>query len=184
MTAQDDAPGGSNATPKKRGRTYKDSAIIAALKASNGGVYLAAEKLGCDPKTIYRRAEKSPKVQQVIDNMRGQLVDLAEAALKKAVVGGEGWAVIWSLKTLGKGRGYVERVEQDVTIRDWREEARKNGIQNPDALLQQVIASAVASGDDARGEPGDSATQGAGDQSALAAHPEQPAVNGLPEPGG
>lgn len=111
MTTQDDAPGGSNATPKKRGGTYKDSAIIAALKASNGGVYLAAEKLGCDPKTIYRRAEKSEKVQQVIDNMRGQLVDLAEAALKKAVVGGEGWAVIWSLKTLGKGRGYVERME-------------------------------------------------------------------------
>jgi hypothetical protein len=124
----------TNPTPKKRRRLYSDKKIIAALTASNGGVYLAARKLRCDPTTIYDRADRVPEVQRVIDEMRGELVDLAEAALKKAVAEREGWAVCFTLKTQGKQRGYVERQEHEVTIRDWRDEARKNGIQNPGSL--------------------------------------------------
>ncbi len=185
MTEQTGTPGATKATPKKeRRQLYTDAKIIAALKSTNGGIYLAASRLGCDPNTIYRRADKNAKVQRVIDEMRGELVDLAEAALKRAVGAGEGWAVCFTLKTQGKQRGYVERTEHDVTVRDWREEARQNGIQNPDDLLRQIIASAVASGDDARGESGDSAAQNIGAQSSVAAHPEQPATDGLPEPGG
>lgn len=112
---QTDAPDSTNSTPKKARRMYSDAKIIAALKASNGGVYFAASKLGCDPKTIYNRADKSPKIQSVIDNARGELVDLAEAALKKAVSNCEGWAVCFTLKTQGKERGYVERTEHELT---------------------------------------------------------------------
>lgn len=115
MTQADDT-GAANAVPKKGRRLYSDAKIMAALKASNGGVYFAASKLGCDPMTIYRRADKNPKVQAVIDNARGEMVDLAEAALKRAIVSGEGWAVCFALKTQGKARGYVER--QEVTGKD------------------------------------------------------------------
>ena len=38
-------------------------------------------------------------------------MDLAESALKRAVLAGEGWAVCFALKCQGKNRGYVERVE-------------------------------------------------------------------------
>ena len=49
---------------------------------------------------------------------------------------------------------------------DWREEAKKHGIQNPDAILQQVIDTAVARPDDAGGDDGDSETEGDGDEAA------------------
>ncbi len=100
----------TNSTPKK-GR-YTDGEIIAALKASGGMVYLAAKALGCDPVTIYNRREKSAAVREAIENTRGEMLDIAETALKSAVVAKEAWAVCFTLKTIGKHRGYVERVEQ------------------------------------------------------------------------
>jgi hypothetical protein len=83
--------------------------MITALRDTQGMVYLAASRLGCDPKTIYNYAKRYPKVQQAIDDQRGQFVDTCELALKRAVMSGEGWAVCFALKTLGKDRGYVER---------------------------------------------------------------------------
>ena len=66
--------------------------------------------------TIYRRAEKNKKVQDVIDTQRGKLIDKAELKLEQAVMNGEPWAVTLTLKSLGKSRGYVER--QEVTGAD------------------------------------------------------------------
>lgn len=92
-------------------------------------VYLAAKRLGCGPSSIYRRMEKSAKVKAVVDDSRGELLDTAETALKSAVIAKEGWAVCFTLKTIGKERGYVER--QEITgannnaikveyVNDWR----------------------------------------------------------------
>lgn len=162
MTAQADDTGAANAVPKKARRLYSDAKIMAALKASNGGVYFAASKLGCDPMTIYRRADKNPKVQAVIDNARGELVDLAEAALKKAVGNCEGWAVCFTLKTQGKQRGYVERQEHDVTVRPWREAVKQHGA-DPDAVLAQVV---IALRNARTGAGGDSEDQGDGTEAA------------------
>lgn len=98
-----------NPTPEKR---WSDDEIIAGLKANDGRVYLAARAIGCHPDTIYERSKTTRAIRDVLDQSRGELVDLGETALKRAVVAGEGWAVCFALKTLGKDRGYVERVEQ------------------------------------------------------------------------
>ncbi len=95
---------------------YTTEAIITALKETNGLVSLAARRLGCDTYTIYSRAKKVQAVQKAIDESRIELVDLAEAKLRGAVLDGEAWAVSMVLKTLGKSRGYVER--QEVTGSD------------------------------------------------------------------
>lgn len=119
----------TNATPKKRTTRYTDAEVCAALTATNGMVYLAAKRLGCGPSSIYRRMEKSAKVKAVVDDSRGELLDTAETALKSAVIAKEGWAVCFTLKTIGKERGYVER--QEITgannnaikveyVNDWR----------------------------------------------------------------
>jgi hypothetical protein len=94
---------------KPKGAVYYSlKAILAALKATGGGVYLAAEKLGCDPDTIYRRAKTQPAIRKAIRQARGRLLDTAEGRLKQAVERGEEWAVKLTLKTLGKKRGYSE----------------------------------------------------------------------------
>jgi hypothetical protein len=88
--------------------------IIEALQATKGMVYLAAKALGCSPSTIYNYAKRYVSVQQAIDNERGKFLDTTELALQDAIDDGQGWAIAFALKTLGKHRGYVEKqqVEQ------------------------------------------------------------------------
>lgn len=92
---------------KKEKWTAKD--MIDALKETQGMVYLAARKIGCSPTTVYTYAKRYPTVQDAINDERGHFVDTCELALKRAVLAGEGWAVCFALKTLGKDRGYVEK---------------------------------------------------------------------------
>lgn len=97
--------------------------------------------------TVYAWCENDPEFKQVLDDSRERFVDLAESNLRKLVAGvpaiekdenGEkrfaGWierpsetAIIFTLKTRGKKRGYVERQEVaadvnmkgSINIRDW-----------------------------------------------------------------
>ena len=85
--------------------------IIECLRETNGLVSLAAKRVPCSITTINVRRKRVQAVEQVIQECRGELVDLGELALRKAVLAGEPWAVSLVLKTLGKDRGYVERQE-------------------------------------------------------------------------
>jgi transposase-like protein len=96
------------------GDKWKTEQIVKAVQASDGLVSLAAKQLGCVPMTIYKRAKRCPKIQQAIDDARENLVDEAVKALRTSVVKREGWAVALVVKTLGKGRGYVERQESQT----------------------------------------------------------------------
>jgi len=96
---------------KVKSWTIPTEAIEAALRKTDGGVYLAAETLRCDPQTIYNRLDAVPELRALKDQLRGKLVDIAEASLKRGVLKGEGWAVCFTLKNIGKDRGYVERNE-------------------------------------------------------------------------
>lgn len=102
----------TNATHKKV--RISDADMVKAIKASGGMVYHAAGKLECAPSTIYRRADASPTVAAAIEDARGEMLDDAETSLKAAVKRGEAWAVCFALKTIGKGRGYVERTENTI----------------------------------------------------------------------
>jgi hypothetical protein len=90
---------------------YRTTDLISALERTHGMIYLAAKELGCDPSTIYRRAEKDKKIRHTIDSFRGQIIDKAELKLETAVMNGEPWAITLALKTIGKNRGYVEKQE-------------------------------------------------------------------------
>jgi len=90
---------------------YTNDAIIAALKKTNGLITIAAQALGCDPTTIYRRIEKVPEVRAAIEDARENLTDIAELKMRQAILNGESWAVAFVAKTLGRKRGFVERQE-------------------------------------------------------------------------
>lgn len=83
--------------------------MIDAITETHGMVYLAARKLGCDPKTVYNYAKRYASVQEAINEHRGHFVDTCELALRRAVLAGDAWAVCFALKTLGKDRGYIEK---------------------------------------------------------------------------
>ena len=92
---------------------YTANQMIEALREKHGNLSAAARFLGCSRNTISRYIEQYPTVKAVADEERETLIDFAENQLFKQVQEGNITAIIFTLKTIGKHRGYVER--QEVT---------------------------------------------------------------------
>jgi hypothetical protein len=90
---------------------FTEEQIIAALRKSRGMVHKAADLLGCHHQTIYNYRDKYPAIKEAIEHERGLLLDLAESGLYDAVKKKSPWAIAFTLKTIGKERGYVEKQE-------------------------------------------------------------------------
>jgi hypothetical protein len=92
-------------------RHFTAEQIANALTETKGMVYIAAKKLGCSHQTIYNYILRHPTVRIAKENAEGEVLDMAELTVFKAIQNGESWAVTFVLKTKGKNRGYVERME-------------------------------------------------------------------------
>lgn len=100
--------------------TYEQ--IASALKQANGAPTVAARLLGCSYMTVRRAMEKSKEVKEARNESHDSLLDRAELTLASMALGATDdkgayirtpniAALIFLLKTQGKERGYVERVE-------------------------------------------------------------------------
>lgn len=96
---------------KIKSARYGDSKILQAVKRSGGMVSIAAAKLGCTRKAIYDAMKRNPVINLAVADQRELFLDEAEHALREEVKRREAWAVCFTLKTLGKARGYIERPE-------------------------------------------------------------------------
>ena len=85
--------------------------IIKAVEESQGLLTLAAKKAGISYTTIQRYRRDNPTVAQAIEEARERTLDFAEGKLMENIRNGDNTAIIFYLKTQGKHRGYVERVE-------------------------------------------------------------------------
>jgi len=94
---------------------FTQQQVIDALKETKGMVYLAAKRLGCEAQTIYNYRDRYAAVRAEMEQQDGEVDDAAEMKLYQAIIAGEPWAVQFRLRTKGKGRGYVERTQQEVT---------------------------------------------------------------------
>ena len=92
---------------------YTSDKMIKAIREKHGNLSAAARYLGCSRNTIARYIENYPTVKAVADEERETLIDFAENQLFQQVKDGNITAIIFTLKTIGKSRGYVER--QEVT---------------------------------------------------------------------
>lgn len=97
---------------KKSSARIKPDRIAAALQAARGNISAAAASIGVSRNVIYQHVNKNEDLQQVLNDSRESLIDYAESALLQAVGEKQGWAVCFTLKTLGRSRGYVEQVDQ------------------------------------------------------------------------
>lgn len=103
------------ATPKKSTAPIADEVIIEQLRRASGNVAHTARTLGLDRASLSNRIQRTPALRQVVEDARQAIVDAAENALLAAVVEKQGWAVCFALKTLGKSRGYVEQMDQQLS---------------------------------------------------------------------
>jgi len=104
---------------------YTQDQVVVALKECNGLLYLAAQRLGCDPDTVTNYLNRYPRLRRIVQEHRGRRVDLAEAALDRAVLAGEAWAVQFLLRTQAKDRGYIEKSIVEVEESEVEEPARE-----------------------------------------------------------
>lgn len=137
----------TNKKRKQYGRRPLIELFYRVCEANAGIIGDVASALGVRRSTVYLWCSKYPEFRQALDDARETFLDLAESNLRKLVAGVPaietdengnkrfaGWiekpsetAIIFTLKTRGKKRGYVERqeVEADVNmkgsinIRDW-----------------------------------------------------------------
>lgn len=119
--------------------------LATVLEAVEKGITIAgiARTLNVTRQTVYAYRRRWKAVDDAIVGKRKELVDLAEVALRAAVINGDSWAVAFTLRMLGKDEGYSERHE--VTGKDG------------DAIELRVVERIVT-----RRDNDDTATQGPG----------------------
>lgn len=95
-------------------------AIIEALEKSLGVVTTACKKVGIGRTQYYNWLKDDEAFAKEVDDIQDIALDFAESQLHKQIGDGNTTATIFYLKTKGKKRGYIERVEQDVSLSDQR----------------------------------------------------------------
>jgi len=88
--------------------------LTTVIMAELGIVTRIAKHYDVSSSTIYRWIN-SAGMKEVLERARDMVVDIAEDELIKLIKNGNVAATIFTLKTLGKHRGYVERTEKNVT---------------------------------------------------------------------
>lgn len=93
----------------------KQDLFIEALTSSAGNISVACKKVGISRETYYKwyKNPKYKSFKKSVDEVNEGLVDLAETMLFKNIKDGKTAEIIFFLKTKGRERGYVERVEID-----------------------------------------------------------------------
>lgn len=81
-----------------------------------GRVAVAARRLGLSRSCLHDRIAKSEALKRTLELAREELLDEAEDALRTLIKAGDIQAVIFTLRTLGKKRGYVINEAPAVTV--------------------------------------------------------------------
>jgi hypothetical protein len=97
-------------------RKVKLDEFANVLKACDGIASETAKRLGITSRGARQRIQKSAFLRQIQTEAQAKLVDLAESQLKKAVSGGNMKAVLFTLQTLGRDRGYGRNLKVDASV--------------------------------------------------------------------
>ena len=82
-----------------------------SIREKRGNLAAVARQYGVTRQAISKRVRGSAKLQKSWEEARETMLDNAETELYELALGGNVAALIFFLKTQGKGRGYIERQE-------------------------------------------------------------------------
>lgn len=84
----------------------------AALLRTKGNISAAARLLGLTRAAFDNEyVKKIPEVMEAKNQARQIILDVTEDILEKRIRKADPWAVCFTLKTIGKDRGYIEKME-------------------------------------------------------------------------
>ena len=119
----------TNLTPIKK-------SFIEALARKAGTIYHACEAIGISRQTFYEWRNTDAEFKLAYENVKQQMIDLTENRLMKNINDGKEASIIFFLKTIGRERGYVEKIEHDHTHNHALKELEGLGTE---ALIQIAI---------------------------------------------
>lgn len=90
--------------------------ILDAIEKHYGIIADVANQFKVTRQAIYKWVNADAEIKAAVELARENLVDLAESSLIKRIREGDTTAIIFTLKTQGKRRGYIER--QEITGAD------------------------------------------------------------------
>jgi hypothetical protein len=90
-------------------------AMLEALEKNLGIVTGACMQVGIARSTHYLWMGNDAEYKTAVEEIENLTLDFAESRLHNKIRDGDTTATIFFLKTKGKKRGYIERVEQEVT---------------------------------------------------------------------
>lgn len=95
----------------------KKKAFLEAFKKTFGNVSMSCEAVGLSRTQFYRYMKNDAEFKEEIDLIEPNelILDFAENALMKRIANGDTTAIIFTLKTKGKKRGYIEKQEIGLT---------------------------------------------------------------------
>jgi hypothetical protein len=117
---------------------YSTKQVVEALRAAKGMVSVAAARLQCDPDTVQNYCKKFQTVAQAKENARTEMLDEAELRLWKAIQRDEGWAIAFALKTIGRSRGYGERLDLNLSIQAAAARVAQEFGLTPQAVIEEA----------------------------------------------
>lgn len=89
--------------------------VLQALNAGFGNVSEACQTAKIGRTTFYEWMREDEEFRQAVANVQEMLLDVAESQLHRQIGDGNTVALIFFLKTKGRGRGYSEKVEAPPT---------------------------------------------------------------------
>lgn len=98
------------------GKVQKKTLFLQHFREGKGIVSYACSKTGISRNTYYKWRKKDAKFKAECESVEEEVVDVVESKLLRKINDEDLTAIIFYLKTKGKNRGYVERVEQNVSL--------------------------------------------------------------------
>ena len=95
--------------------TSKQKEFLEVFENSSCNISVACKKFKISRQTYYVWLENT-KFKQEIKDIEESLIDYAETKLMQNIRDGKESSIFFFLKTKGKKRGYVETVEQNVSV--------------------------------------------------------------------
>jgi len=88
-------------------------AILEALESSLGVVTSACKKVGVGRTIFYEWLKVDEEFSKKVKDIENVALDFAESQLHQQIKSGNSTSTIFYLKTKGKKRGYIERMETE-----------------------------------------------------------------------
>ncbi len=106
--------------------TRKQNSFLKALKETLGNITAACMQVHISRQTYYNWMNDD-EFAQAVDEVNESNLDYAESKLLSLIRQENATAIIFYLKTKGKSRGYVERIENDLGLNAFEETLRNMG---------------------------------------------------------